>query len=75
MEDTEAFGKEGVDATDVFARAYEKVRKAGLEAHFMGFGPDQVSFIGHGLGLEINEPPVIHRTPPHGPQGRHGLRL
>ena len=31
----------------------------------MGFGPDQVSFVGHGLGLEINEPPVFtarHRT-------------
>ena len=25
----------------------------------MGFGEGQVSFIGHGLGLEINELPVI----------------
>jgi Xaa-Pro aminopeptidase len=35
------------------------VKKAGLEQHFMGFGPERVSFIGHGLGLEINELPVI----------------
>ena len=25
----------------------------------MGYGPTQVTFIGHGLGLEINELPVI----------------
>ncbi len=59
IEDTEVFGKEGVNCTDIFARAYKKVRRAGLEAHFMGFGAGQVSFIGHGLGLEINELPVI----------------
>src|SRR5208337_1212122 len=57
--DTEAFGKEGVNSTDLFARAMEKVKKAGLEDHFMGFGGSRVSFIGHGLGLEINELPVI----------------
>ncbi len=59
LEDTETFGKEGVNCTEIFARAYGLVRRAGLEAHFMGFGADQVSFIGHGLGLEINELPVI----------------
>jgi Xaa-Pro aminopeptidase len=59
LEDMEVFGKEGVNCTDLFARAYEKVKRAGLEAHFMGLGQDQVSFIGHGLGLEINELPVI----------------
>ncbi len=59
IEDAEIFGKEGVNCTEIFVRAFEKVRRAGLEAHFMGFGAGQVSFIGHGLGLEINELPVI----------------
>ncbi len=59
VEDTQDFGKEGVDTTEVFHRAIEKVRKAGLADHFMGFGDGQVTFIGHGLGLEINEIPVI----------------
>ena len=65
VEDAATFGKEGVNTVDMFARAYETVKKAGLEAHFMGFGPDQVLFVGHGLGLEINESPVFtarHRT-------------
>jgi Xaa-Pro aminopeptidase len=59
VEDAGAFGKEGVDATAVYDRAYAMAKKAGLEQHFMGFGPERVSFVGHGLGLEINELPVI----------------
>jgi Xaa-Pro aminopeptidase len=63
VEDTAGFGREGVDCTEIFARSYDRVQKANLQDHFMGFGEGQVSFIGHGLGLEINELPVI--TPRH----------
>ncbi len=63
VEDTTAFGREGVECTEIFARANRIVKKARLEDHFMGSGEGQVSFIGHGLGLEINELPVI--TPRH----------
>jgi Xaa-Pro dipeptidase len=59
IEDIEAFGKAGTDVTEIFDRAYGRVKKAGLEAHFMGCGEGQVTFLGHGLGLEINELPVI----------------
>ncbi len=57
------FAKEGTDATEVFAKAFDRVKSAGLEEYFMGHGEGQVTFIGHGLGLEINEMPVI--TPRH----------
>ncbi len=63
IEDVTSHGREGVDCTEIYSRAYEHVKKAHLEDHFMGFGEGQVSFIGHGLGLEINELPVI--TPRH----------
>ncbi len=63
IEETIGFAKEGVDATEIFARALDRVKAAGLQDHFMGHGEGQVSFIGHGLGLEINELPVI--TPRH----------
>jgi Xaa-Pro aminopeptidase len=63
VEDATAYGKEGIDGTELFMRAEEKAKKAGLEEYFMGFGPGKVSFVGHGLGLEINELPVI--TPRH----------
>lgn len=63
VEDVTGFAREGIDCTEIFNRADRLVRKARLREHFMGFGEGQVSFIGHGLGLEINELPVI--TPRH----------
>ena len=63
IEDAAAYGREGVDSVDLFIRAAEMAKKARLEANFMGYGEGQVAFIGHGLGLEINELPVI--TPRH----------
>jgi len=37
----------------------EAARGPLLQEHFMGFGKGQVSFLGHGLGLKIDEAPVI----------------
>ena len=31
----------------------------GLGEHFMGVGPDRVRFLGHGVGMEIDELPVL----------------
>jgi Xaa-Pro dipeptidase len=59
IEETAAFGKEGVDCTEIFSRAHEVVKKAGLLDYFMGHGEGKVRFVGHGLGLEINELPII----------------
>lgn len=63
IEDAATYGREGVDASQLFSRAAAVTEKARLEPYFMGFGEGKVSFIGHGLGLEINELPVI--TPRH----------
>jgi Xaa-Pro aminopeptidase len=63
IEDTGAFAREGVNGTEVFNRAMDRAKKAQLEDYFMGYGAGKVGFIGHGLGLEINELPVI--TPRH----------
>lgn len=57
--DLMAHTQAGVDCTDVFSRAYRLVQKWKLEDYFMGHGNGQVPFIGHGIGLEINELPVI----------------
>ncbi|MCX7770999.1 MAG: Xaa-Pro peptidase family protein [Proteobacteria bacterium] len=63
IETVNEIGKEGVNTRDIFNRAYKIVERAGLEDYFMGYDEGKVSFLGHGLGLEINELPVI--TPRH----------
>jgi Xaa-Pro dipeptidase len=71
IEETIAFGREGVNGTEIFLKAAGAARGAGLEEYFMGYGPGRVGFIGHGLGLEINELPVI--TPRHSTILREGM--
>jgi Xaa-Pro dipeptidase len=59
IEEVITYARDGVDCTDVFRKAHDVAKKARLQDHFLGHGEGQVSFIGHGLGLEINEFPVI----------------
>ncbi|HNT43290.1 MAG TPA: Xaa-Pro peptidase family protein [Syntrophorhabdaceae bacterium] len=63
IEDVLSFAGPGTDCRDIFHRAEGMARKAGLSDLFMGHGEGKVAFIGHGLGLEINELPVL--TPRH----------
>ena len=45
-----------------WSRLYERANElAGDRAGFMGAGDDRVSFVGHGLGLEVDEPPYLAR--------------
>lgn len=50
--------KPGVKCSDLYEIAMERVVKANLEPYFMGTR-QQAKFVGHGVGLEINEPPVL----------------
>ncbi|MCY9666009.1 Xaa-Pro peptidase family protein [Paenibacillus alginolyticus] len=56
---TEARLQPGVIAEHLYLLALDQVHGAGLSAHFMGYGADQVKFLGHGIGLEIDELPVL----------------
>lgn len=53
-----AFAKPGTPCSDIYNTALEIVKENNLEAYFMGTD-QQAKFIGHGVGLEINEPPVF----------------
>ncbi len=57
-------GKPGTRAGDLYALALDMVKKAGLSQGFMGH-PLPVPFVGHGLGLELDEWPVIGRNSRH----------
>ena len=58
-EDMEGFVRDGVSAGEVFERACKIAEKEGLLEHFMGYGDTRVKFVGHGVGLEIDELPVL----------------
>jgi Xaa-Pro aminopeptidase len=52
--------KPGEIASKIFEDVYLKeVVSRHFEEHFMGFGSNQVSFLGHGIGLVIDEFPAI----------------
>ncbi|WP_298651604.1 Xaa-Pro peptidase family protein [uncultured Proteiniphilum sp.] len=48
----------GTLCSELYLLAEEMVRENGLTPYFMGT-VQQARFIGHGVGLEINEPPVL----------------
>lgn len=50
--------KLGTACSQLYLLAEEMAQEAGLSDYFMGT-TQQAKFIGHGVGLEINEPPVL----------------
>lgn len=50
--------KEGTLCSDIYNYCIDTAKKYDLSEYFMGID-QQAKFVGHGLGLEINEPPVL----------------
>lgn len=53
-----AMGKTGIAASALYSRAIEMVEAEEMSDYFMGHN-QKAGFIGHGIGIEINELPVI----------------
>ncbi|MFH1077097.1 MAG: Xaa-Pro peptidase family protein [Pseudomonadota bacterium] len=52
--------KPGIRPCDIYEQVYETlVHPLNFEQGFMGFGTNKVEFLGHGIGLVIDELPVI----------------
>lgn len=51
-------GKPGVPASRLYEIAMEMTKEAGLEDFFMGH-KQKAGYIGHGVGIEVNEAPVL----------------
>jgi Xaa-Pro aminopeptidase len=49
----------GIAPSALYEQARQMAEQAGLEEHFMGAGPDRVRFLGHGVGMEIDELPIL----------------
>ncbi len=57
-EELAAMAKPGVEAKSLYERAVAIATEEGLEEFFMGHR-QKAGFVGHGVGIEINELPVI----------------
>jgi Xaa-Pro dipeptidase len=49
----------GVASGEIYDQALAKTRELGYEDYFMGFGGQRVRFVGHGIGLEVDEFPFL----------------
>lgn len=58
LRDLEKFARPEVEIGDLYRRARQLAEDAGLSEYFMGHN-HQVKFIGHGVGIQLNEIPVI----------------
>lgn len=58
QENISLMAKPGVACEDLYNTAIAMATQAGFADKFMGIG-QQAKFIGHGIGLEINEAPVL----------------
>jgi Xaa-Pro aminopeptidase len=57
----EKTAKPGVSCSDLYHLSSQIVRKRGMEDHFIGTKKNQAPFVGHGIGLEIDELPLLAR--------------
>lgn len=49
----------GTPSGTIYDRALEKTAELGYEQYFMGTGKERVRFVGHGIGLEVDEFPFL----------------
>lgn len=49
----------GANAGKIYSLALELVEEAGYSGNFLGTGGNRIRFVGHGLGLELDEYPFI----------------
>lgn len=55
----EAEARPGVTGEALWSRSVAMAEEAGLGLHFMGYGENRARFVGHGVGLELDELPVL----------------
>jgi Xaa-Pro dipeptidase len=61
LEQVSAAARPGVAPSALYALALELAADAGHAGRFMGVAPDQARFVGHGIGLEVDEYPFLAR--------------
>ena len=58
-DEMEKMAKPGVPCSQLYHLSSQIVKKKGLEDYFIGTKKNQAPFVGHGIGLEIDELPLL----------------
>ncbi len=61
LEQVAAAARPGVAPSALYQLALELAADAGFADRFMGVAPDQARFVGHGIGMEVDEYPFLAR--------------
>ena len=51
--------KSGVKSGEIYEMAMERTRQLGYDKYFLGAGSERVRFVGHGVGVELDEYPFL----------------
>jgi Xaa-Pro aminopeptidase len=49
----------GIQSGDIYELARDRARELGYADHFMGVGKERIRFVGHGVGIELDEYPFL----------------
>lgn len=69
FDETVAAIRPGLPSAELYRVARRVIDEEGLSGFFQGYPPQQGEYIGHGLGLELDEPPTLwpHESVPLAP--------
>ena len=59
LKDVQSAIRPGVIPRDLYRRAVERARELGVAENFMGTGALRARYLGHGVGLELDEWPIL----------------
>lgn len=59
LKSIEAMLRPGVTVHELYSRAERIAEGGGLAGHLQGFGKNRAGFLGHGIGLELDEIPAV----------------
>jgi Xaa-Pro dipeptidase len=51
--------KPGIKSGDLYDLALERTRELGYDQYFMGVGKERIRFVGHGVGVELDDYPFL----------------
>jgi Xaa-Pro aminopeptidase len=53
------YARPGIAASDIYEQSIQWAAEMGYEEYFMGVGEQRIRFIGHGIGIELDEYPFL----------------